>query len=48
MLTYNTILTKIADNNSTIKKYNVRRIGFGSDLINEQKIISPQRTQREV
>ncbi|MCX9081846.1 MAG: nucleotidyltransferase family protein [Candidatus Methanoperedens sp.] len=38
MLTYNTILTKIAQNNATIKKYGVTKIGlFGSYLRNEQK-----------
>lgn len=37
MLTDNTILTKIAENNTTIKKYGVKRIGlFGSYIRNEQ------------
>lgn len=38
MLTYNAILTKLAENKSTIAKYGVKRIGlFGSYLRNEQK-----------
>ncbi len=38
MQTNNTILTKIAQNNATIKKYGVKRIGlFGSYLRNEQE-----------
>ena len=37
MLTDNTILTKIAENNITMKKYGVKRIGlFGSYIRNEQ------------
>ena len=41
MLTYNTILIKIAQNDATIKKYGVKRIGlFGSYLRNEQKSTS--------
>ena len=38
MQAYKTILTKIAENKSTITKYGVKKIGlFGSYLRNEQK-----------
>ena len=38
MHNYKTILTKLAENKATIKKYGIKRIGlFGSYLRNEQK-----------
>jgi predicted nucleotidyltransferase len=41
MLTYKTILTKLEQNKTIIKKYGVKRIGlFGSYLRNEQKSTS--------